>query len=232
LAACAISGTEISEWLNPKWLIENYVNVGACVGKHNQIKAENRFTPEMPGFSLSEMNMTRAYELKPDQTRWGRLNSVEATHARKLPGVHCPSCGATWATTGILYPSVDMAGLAGITIPAKPWPIPIEEFKSLAASVQQVLGAARPVRPGTDLGPLRGKAQGSFGDFAWVNSWTPLLRESVWLALRAVGIELVGIRAEIRFRKRCMNHSLSLKPSQESHFRTNSFPRSVPSVGG
>jgi hypothetical protein len=48
---------------------------------------------------------------------------------------------------------------------------------------------------------LWGKAKGSFGDFAWVNPWTPLLRESVWLALRETGILIAGIRAELDFGK-------------------------------
>ena len=149
------------------------------------------------------MNMRGAYRLQPDQTHWGKLNGIEAAHSLKLPGVDCPSCGA-WAMTGIIYPSVDMAALNGISLPASPLPIPVGQFKSLAAAIQPVLGVQRPVEPGTDLGPLHGRAQGSIGDFAWVNPWTPLLRESVWLALGAAGIQLVGARAEIVFRKK--NH--------------------------
>lgn len=69
----------------------------------------------------------------------------------------------------------------------------------MIASIQEVLGAERPAKPGTDLGPLHGKANGRFGDFAWVNPWTPLLRESVWLALKEAGIPLVGVHAELDF---------------------------------
>jgi hypothetical protein len=92
--------------------------------------------------------------------------------------------------------------LKDITLPASPSPLPLEQFYALAASVQPVLGDNRPVEPGTELGPLRGKAKGNFGDFAWVNPWTPLLRESVWLALRDSGIHLVGTQAELDFGKR------------------------------
>jgi uncharacterized double-CXXCG motif protein len=144
------------------------------------------------------MNMARAYELRPDQARWGKQNSIEATHWRKLPGMRCPNCGA-WAITGFIYPSVDLSVLNRVVLPATSLLLPVEQFNALAASLQAVFGAEHPVKPGTEFGPLRGKAKGSFGDFAWVNPWTPLLRESVWLALREAGIPLAGIRAELDF---------------------------------
>jgi uncharacterized double-CXXCG motif protein len=144
------------------------------------------------------MNMARVYEIRPDQARWGKLNSIEATRFRKLPGVRCPQCGA-WALTGVIYPSIDPSVLNGISLPDTPAPIPVEQFARLAAVVQPLLGTTRPVRPGAELGPLKGTAEGSFGDFAWVNPWTPLLRESVWLALKEAGIRLVGMRAELDF---------------------------------
>jgi uncharacterized double-CXXCG motif protein len=146
------------------------------------------------------MSMARAYEIRPDQARWGKQNSIEATHWRKLPGVRCPTCGV-WALTGIMYPTVDPSTLNGVSLPETPAPLPVEQFNAVVASIQPAVGAQRPVRPGTELGPLRGKAQGSFGDFAWVNAWTPLLRESVWLALRENGILLAGVRAELDFGK-------------------------------
>lgn len=144
------------------------------------------------------MSMSYAFEIRPDQSRWGKLNCIEASHFRKLPGVRCPICGA-WALTGLVYPSIEPSALNDMALPAGPLPLPVEQFDALVASVQPMLGAERPARPGTDIGPLRGKAKGSFGDFAWVNPWTPLLRESVWLALRESGIHLAGVRAELDF---------------------------------
>jgi uncharacterized double-CXXCG motif protein len=144
------------------------------------------------------MIMVSVYELRPDQVRWGKQNSIEATHWQKLPGIRCPSCGV-WALTGITYPTVDTSAFNGIALPATPSPLSVEQFNALAASIQTAVGAQRPMRPGTELGPLSGKAKGNFGDFAWVNPWTPLLRESVWLALRENGILLAEVRAEFDF---------------------------------
>ncbi|MEI6780002.1 MAG: double-CXXCG motif protein [Verrucomicrobiota bacterium] len=142
--------------------------------------------------------MSHAFEIRPDQPRWGKLNSIEASHFRKLPGVRCPNCGA-WALTGLIYPAIEPSVLNDMVLTADPSPLPVEQFYTLAASIQPVLGENRPAKPGTELGPLRGKAKGNFGDFAWVNPWTPLLRESVWLALRETGIHLAGVRAELDF---------------------------------
>lgn len=145
-------------------------------------------------------NMAQAYNIGPDDMGWGKINdpNIEATHSRKLPGVQCPICGA-WATTGIIYPSVDISLLGKMLMSSKQWPIPLEEFKKLATDIQSIIGAERPIEPGADLGPLRGKANGKFGDFAWVNPWTPLLRKSVYLSLKGDGVDLVGVQAELDF---------------------------------
>lgn len=103
--------------------------------------------------------------------------------------------------TGLIYPSVDPS-LIPVDFPNEPWPIDLEHFKALAARIQALLGSERPVEPGTDLGPLRGKGRGTFGDFAWVNSWTPLLRESIWLGAKEAGLDLTGVPAELNFGKR------------------------------
>ena len=77
----------------------------------------------------------------------------------------------------------------------------MEQFAALAALVQPIVGEGRLLWPGTGFGPIRGKARGTFGDFAWVNPWTPLLRESVWKTLRENGIILNGAPADLDFGK-------------------------------
>lgn len=85
------------------------------------------------------------------------MNSIEATHAHKLPGVRCPNCGA-WAKTGVIYPCVDESALNEKSLPSVP--LSVDQFRSLAAELKPVLGSERPVFPGTGLGPLRGRAKG------------------------------------------------------------------------
>ena len=50
------------------------------------------------------------YFAEPDDKGWGKEHDylINAAHARGLPGVICPLEGA-WATTGINYPTVDVA---------------------------------------------------------------------------------------------------------------------------
>ena len=167
------------------------------------------------------MKTVYAYQLNPDRAGWGELNSIEATHSWKVPGVRCQTCGA-WATTGIIYPSVNTSSLNGSILPTNSLPIAVEQFTNLAAGIEHVLGADRPLKPGTDLGPLRGNAKGRFGDFAWVNPWTPLLRESVWLALREAGIDIAGVRAELDFGHQAEERLIEL----EAHPRV-SLPDSI-----
>lgn len=144
--------------------------------------------------------MTNAYEIVPDDARWGR-NIIDAVHSRMLPGVCCPVCSG-WATTGVIYPSVDMSALNDLPRPETVRAVTVKEYERLTSVIGPVLGAKRPLEPGTEFGPLRGKAKGNFGDFAWVNPWNPLIRESVWLELKEAGIILTGIRAELDFGKR------------------------------
>lgn len=145
------------------------------------------------------MSKPCVFELRPDQAGWGKLNSIEATHTHTVPGMRCPTCGA-WATTGVIYPCINESALGERFLPSAP--VTVEEFRKIAADLEAVLGSDRPISPGTDLGHLRGSAKGNFGDFAWVNAWTPLLRESVWELLKTEGIKLCGVRAELDFKNR------------------------------
>lgn len=154
--------------------------------------------------------MENAYEIHPDRKVWGKSNSIEAMHARKVPGIQCPVCGA-WAMTGIIYPSIDVSSINKLPLPVKPSPVSVENFNRLASGIAQILGAGRPLMPGTELGRLHGKAKGSFGDFAWVNPWTPLLRESVWHMLNRAGIGLVGERANLNFGKQAHESLIELE---------------------
>lgn len=158
------------------------------------------------------MSKSRAFELKPDRVNWAKKNYIEATHAYKLPGVRCPSCGV-WSMTGVIYPYVDESQLGSKLLPSAP--VSVDQFKSLAADLGAALGFGRPVLPGTDLGPLRGRANGTFGDFAWVNPWTPLVRESVWQSLEEGGLKLRAARAELGFKNQ----------PHETFFELEAIPR-------
>jgi uncharacterized double-CXXCG motif protein len=164
--------------------------------------------------------MTAVFEINPDDEGWGRVNRylVDAVHAYAMPGVRCPKCG-TWATTGSLYPSVDPASIAQLGIPAEPSPVSVEEFIRLASRVQPILGKHRTLEPGSVMGPLRGRVEGRLGDFSWVNPWTPLVRESIWHLMRAQGISVIGVQAQLRSRRKAQEALVELEAVPTARLR-------------
>lgn len=139
--------------------------------------------------------MNEVFEIVPDRS-WSKKNSIEAVHAVKLPGMLCPVCGA-WATAGISFPSVDVKLISDVERTDWPKPVSPDEFKNLTLSLEGRLELAHMLTPGAELGPLSGKGKGIFGSFGWVNSWTPLLRESVFSAAQEAGVMLAGVPANL-----------------------------------
>lgn len=108
--------------------------------------------------------------------------------------------------------------------PANTAPLTPEQFRILVAKIQPLFGAERALMPGTKLGPLRGKARGEAGDFAWVNPWTPLLRESVWRAAEAFGVPLIGIRAELNASRKSYEPLVELEASPKVRLQSSLVP--------
>jgi len=140
------------------------------------------------------------YLAKPDDNGWGKEHDylISAVHARKLPGVICPLEGA-WATTGINYPTVDVALIDSRVGELPAHPIPIEGYRALVARIEPITGPERRLRPGANLGPLCGTACGLLGDFAWVNPWTMLVRSSTYQELLSLGFSRDGAEARIDY---------------------------------
>ena len=138
------------------------------------------------------------YLIRPDQEHWGARNAVIASRWRKLPGVRCTVCGV-WATTGLIYPLAGPDELRGADIPSSCDPVLPNEFRVLAETLRAHLltGSRCLILPGTELGPLHGRAGGRLGSFAWVNPWTPLITEESLGALNRTGVSLSHSRAEI-----------------------------------
>jgi len=123
----------------------------------------------------------KLFELLPDDSY---DNLVEARHRWGLPGVKCDSCGATWANVGIAYPTADLSLLGNLARFTKSPPVPWAEFEELRRLVLPHIPPGAPTPPGTGLGPLHGKARGSFADVVWPSPWTVLIREQALIALR------------------------------------------------
>src|SRR5947209_1120664 len=125
--------------------------------------------------------MSDLYEIVPDDSYH---HYIEARHRWGLPGVRCEACGATWGNVGVAYPAVDLSGLPNSRPYTKRWPVPWTEFVSLRAVVLSLLPPGAIVPPGTGLGPLIGRANGTFPDVAWQHPWTMLIRSEALARLR------------------------------------------------
>lgn len=165
--------------------------------------------------------MKTIYEINEDKG-WRETNKVEIEAVRpfKIPGIRCPSCGV-WATTGIIYPSAHLPSSRHLSSE----PLSVDEFKTLAARIQPLLNHPGPLKPGTDLGPLRGKAKGNFGDIVWPNPWTILIRRSVFSSLKESGIKLVGIPAELDFESEPCEELIEIEVPAIAHLQPSQIPR-------
>jgi uncharacterized double-CXXCG motif protein len=143
--------------------------------------------------------MNRAYLIKRD-TVWERAHAPEldAVHRAALPGVSCPSCGS-WAASGIQYPSIDVAAIEREQGRLEPWPVSLAEFAALKSRVRHFFGPEQEILPGAKLGPIKGKGRGQFGDFAWLNPWTVLVRETVARKLEYAHFRIVGVKCDLDF---------------------------------
>ncbi|MCY1075442.1 SitI6 family double-CXXCG motif immunity protein [Archangium lansingense] len=131
----------------------------------------------------------------------GYTGFVDAVHKWGLPGVHCPACDATWSA-GFIYPSVDLTPVAALADFEEARPEPIEEYERLCELVRPLLPPGAILEPGSDFGPLVGKAQGRFGSFV-MSYFSLLVQRDALEKLQAKDIRgLKGCRTELRFRQR------------------------------
>jgi uncharacterized double-CXXCG motif protein len=138
----------------------------------------------------------RLFELVPDESF---VNYVEARHRWGLPGVRCDTCGATWANVGVAYPTADLSALNDSERYTRGWPVPWSEFEERQKAVLPLLPPGAMAPPGTGLGPLVGRARGTFADVVWPNPWTMLVANQPLALLREKDIgQLAGAVAHLK----------------------------------
>ena len=161
--------------------------------------------------------MDKAFSIVPDDKGWGYSHPYVINASREccIPGLICKNCNSTWAKTGIIYPTMNWSQFSLIMNSIKPDPISIDVYKSLINKIIKILEKEIVMFPGTQFGPLIGKAKGEMGDFTWLNPWTPLVKGSVLNKLRLEGIELYFEKARIQFPKKV----------KEAYFELEAHPR-------
>ncbi|HLL61340.1 MAG TPA: double-CXXCG motif protein [Candidatus Nitrosocosmicus sp.] len=172
----------------------------------------------------------KIFNISPDDTNWGKeyKYDINATHKWCLPGLKCSACKNTWGTTGLEYPRVDLSRLPSTTPYCDPWPVPLEEFEKLKKAVLPLVPKEAPVEPGTEFGPLEGKAWGTFADFAWVNPWTMLVKKETLTLLENEGIKgLLPVTPELAFRSKSPPSLFELQIVPVAQFGISSYKNGI-----
>ena len=163
----------------------------------------------------------KLFEVLPDDDGYDGNYLIDATHKWSIPGVSCPVCGFIGSVPGIAYPRFRLPS----GIDSKPyevaWPVAPARIRELCEPFQALVSKGFPVPSGTEFGPLNGKASGKFGDFAWLNDWTPLISENALgglLRYQIKGLEVVSPEIRLRSKAKRFSHlELSIDPLVHVH---------------
>lgn len=174
--------------------------------------------------------MTRYFELSEDKAAWKRYRGdFDAGHKWGLPGVICPSCGATWGSSGSQYPGVDLSQLLEREEFEVARAEPFHEFARLRELVRPLAPPQAKLPPGTEFGPLVGRASGKFGPFTWQGDILMLVLPDVLQRLQAEGLRgLLGCRTELRFRQKNPQELLELQIEPRGRLHPDCIPPDVP----
>jgi uncharacterized double-CXXCG motif protein len=150
--------------------------------------------------------------LKLFRINWefGNNPIIDGLHKWSLPGVKCSICGRIGGTIGCEYPAVDLSILKDTSAYGRRSPVSEREMETLRGPLRPLLPANIPLLPGTQLGPIVGKALAKVGDFAWQKAVTPLICREAFEKLRGYGIQIGGVPAEVKSRTKAQPDLLVL----------------------
>ncbi|GEN10725.1 Myxococcus xanthus double-CXXCG motif paralogous family [Myxococcus fulvus] len=152
----------------------------------------------------------------------GRVN---ASHRWGLPGLRdCPGCGETWSSSGHAYPSVDLSLLEEHREFEGARPEPYPEFMRLRELVRPLAPSGDSLPPGTEFGPLEGKALGKYPSFAWLGS-SLLVHHLDLESLQEAGLKgLVGCPTALTARQKPVTDLLELEVLPRGALHPDCFP--------
>lgn len=127
----------------------------------------------------------RIFDCNQDEREEFLDYEIDARHKWTLPGVKCDVCGATWSTTGIEYPTVDISNEPFAKEYESGWPVPVAELEQRTSRIRSHFPANAVLPTGTEFGRLTGKASGRFPDFVWLSPWTLLVKSDAYARLRS-----------------------------------------------
>jgi uncharacterized double-CXXCG motif protein len=169
--------------------------------------------------------------------RFYKLESIPASRMRYkgeykakrkwgLPGLHCPTCGDSWACIAEAYPSADLSGLPAAKQFEEAWlEKDYEKFERLRAAVRPLVPSWARLTPGTGFGPLVGSARGNFPQLYMLYSWRVIIRREALEQLQAEGLRgLKGCRTELRFRQRNAPELMELETEPHGLYHPDCLP--------
>lgn len=143
------------------------------------------------------------FEVQPDDEGFRHNYYIDAAHKYDLPGAKCPSCGFIGGALGVCYPDLSVPVGVDPSPYESGWPVAPIRVRELAKPLERIMPEKLPFPPGTEFGQLSGKASGRFGDFTWVNPWTPLVAPNALEALFRKGItNLKTVATDIKLRSK------------------------------
>ncbi len=143
----------------------------------------------------------RLFHAQPDDDTFQGRYLIDAAHKWGLPGVACPRCGFTGGAVGLAYPNLALPTGLDPRPYENGWPVSPERIRELAKPIEALAPPPLPFAAGTEFGQLCGLASGRFGDFTWVNPWTPLASPEALESLAKKGVsDLKAIPTAIEMR--------------------------------
>ena len=172
----------------------------------------------------------KVFWVRSDQSKNTKYTGdIDAGHRWGLPGVICPTCGATWSTSSCEYPAIDLSHLPEAKLYETPRAEPLEEFERLRRPLLPLIPNGFIPPPGTEFGPLDGKAWGNFGRFAWRGGSSLLVDQSTFEQLQAADVQgLVGVKPEIRYRGKKAPDWLELHLEPHALLHRDCLPPDLP----
>ncbi|MGH9904056.1 MAG: SitI6 family double-CXXCG motif immunity protein, partial [Pyrinomonadaceae bacterium] len=139
-------------------------------------------------------------------------------------GVSCQRCGSTWSNVGLAYPAIDLSVLPNEKRYQSAKPVSLEDFDELQRAILSLMPDNSLPPPGTRFGPLVGVARGIFGDFAWLNLWTMLVRSQALERLHVAGVRTpIGVAPMLAFKNRQSPDLLELQIEPHAKLASSSF---------
>ncbi|GMT99955.1 hypothetical protein KH5H1_40750 [Corallococcus caeni] len=125
---------------------------------------------------------------------------IDGAHRWGLPGGLCPVCQASPGGLGEAYPSVDLSGWSLRRELEEARQVSLEEYERLRDLLRAQVPFEAPLRPGSEFGPLSGKASGKWSALDLSSPWTLVMRSEAVDQLRGAGIALRASKMDLRFR--------------------------------